>query len=1148
MANEQENLDLNLNITNQQSWEEGLKKAQAIAEETAAKVDDAFSRSTDFVNKFGNSILKLEQNAVRLQDQFVKISQSDLGKEFEQVNIKSRDAALRLSDLILKLEELDRRAQAGKIGKSVFQSETEDIKNEIAYLERLLVTTKELTNVQRVINKPPGAEVIKFDPLQLERQLQTYQGQFARLATVGKGAGFEKINEDSKLATAQITRLIERIRLLESETSSGKISGLAFKEQTNEIKNEIVQIERLLLSTKELHNVQRANTPPGTSQGGAGSGVLSQVGRGLGIPYFASGLGVAAGIAAASIAFQKFNEYLGIAIDRGSNLIKSNRQLSASASELGVTYGFLTDKNKQYAATLAESEVNTAAFTSRVAQLVARTAQPQRLDTFAKGLLDLGAARGLDNQELVTVVNQIITGQDEAYKKLGIRNPQVLYKEAAQQQGRSVESFSQIEKQIIYQDEILKKSQLFSGAAEARLNSIDGQINKTKSQFENLANTLSLSAISSRPFFDLMNNANSALKAFGDNVDDVKRKLSEGASPAKLAEEGAKNGIYGTLANLASAGTSIFRLPTAALLGGASAFDENVLGQKGKPLQEYNKSQFLSLYQNFTGRDIDQELYQDELQRRNLAFLKQQADQKKVAEDQTKALEDQRKEDELRRTSSQVDFRFNQALSRNKTNVQAIEDAYREFLDKANEDTAKIYFNDQKMEEAAFKKGEAVSNALSEGFRTTLGNPYASITELQQGLFGVQAESRLTTEDKDRLVNEFEKTIKSAADKIRGLRDTIRNELFSYEGKDNQFIGLFSKLQESIDKTDERAKILGKDMAAAAGAMEQGFIKAEIAEAKFLSNLKALDFDQQAVKLKGLLESETDGFQRNLQFIQNSLQYVAGNQNITRQIEEATFYASQYNPANPKNFQVEQFRSRFGASFDFNQQGTDDFLGSLQKGLLQSKEALDDIAKFNEINTLNTGVLGRGAIADEILKRIPTNDILLNQLQDPRTRFDAQQLLNARADALVAKKAADDQRFQDLIHNQEVAELTRKQAQEKVDLLRQSTGVDAAFTAKQLLSITSELGPGELTPELRNARLEALRISSEEEKKKAEDAETRMNEIKSLLDNINTALTERGIKIDTSTNPLLDVNIHNNSDVATSVYRPNAQDASRRGR
>lgn len=1123
-----DNLDLDLNVNNQERWEADLKRAREQAQGAASDINRGFNEGEVAANKFSNAVLSLSKRAQTLAVEFQKNSTKEFGKDLEFVNITSREAVTQIALLQGKLASLDAlMASSGEMTASKFERRSRAVRQEVAELERQLVLTRQLETLQTQSRDPRSVSPIGYTDVQSKNllaqqaSLASLEGNFARIRDVSPGTKLEGIRNQAIQALGRISVLRTEVLNLD-KSLIGVTNKTVISKITSDARNAEAQIAVLKRELIALQLVAPKGIPRPSEEGQNSATAIS---RGLGLPDARYGFGPALAIGTAVLGVQKFIQVSGEALERAKEQYQANRRLSASASELGVTYGFLAGKNTEYAAAAGLSIVKTTELTQKVAQLAARTAQPNRLDKTVKGLLDLGAARGLDAQELITVTNQIITGQDEAYKKLGIKNPQILFKEYAEKQGRSTESLSQLERQRIYQDEILKKAALFSGAAKDRMESVDGQIAKTSAAWENMLNTLSTSFAEGRGVFEFLKTVDHALKNLGLTADETKEKLSQGISPTSLASKGAAPGIYDFLDKL---GASAGIIPISVLTG-LTNFSSAVTGGRGNFGAQVEKENFGGIAGSLFGNN--QRNYEEELLRRNNAFLRIIGTQKTNAAEEAKRIEERDAAENIRRQGSIDEQRYGTVVKRNKNSVDVLEKEYRAFLETIDKDTAETYFNSAKKEEIAYQHGQDVSKALVHGFESALKDPKSSIRDFQRGLDRVNAEDKLTPDDKEKLQFDFEGRIKTSIEQVNSFKKELQSLAVTDLADQNPFVKLFSDFETAERRAQDQFGKWGPDIVSFVAGMDKAHLQVQIGQARFLNSLKVLDFEQQYKILKDLSYQQTDGFQRKLAFTGATVDYTSNRIDLQTQIREASFYSERYNPYNIKTLN----QDRFGYTEPkFN---------------IANRDALDAIKQLSNIDINGTGLLGQGTIAEAVLKRIPDTQLLLPELnQFGERRQDAQQLLEIRTRSLRQKQASDDEKFQELIRNQVVAEKTRKFAQEKIDLVNKSglNDSDKAFAAQQVLSITGELGSGELTSSLRNSRLQAQQILAEDSRQKETEATERMVKIVKVLDAIGAALTNTGIKIDTSTNPLLDVRISNSTTNASSTLRPNGDDVQRR--
>ncbi|MBA3716263.1 MAG: hypothetical protein H0W76_28050, partial [Pyrinomonadaceae bacterium] len=103
---------------------------------------------------------------------------------------------------------------------------------------------------------------------------------------------------------------------------------------------------------------------------------------------------------------------------------------------------------------------------------------------------------------------------------------------------------------------------------------------------------------------------------------------------------------------------------------------------------------------------------------------------------------------------------------------------------------------------------------------------------------------------------------------------------------------------------------------------------------------------------------------------------------------------------------------------------------------------------------------------------------------------------------------------EEAIERQKVGDLIQSDARELVKQVNASDLTRAAKN-KELLAVTGSLSEKELTPDLRKARVTALREGAKLEGKKEEEAAARAKKLDSLYDLIDAMLKGKGIKVDT---------------------------------
>lgn len=215
---------------------------------------------------------------------------------------------------------------------------------------------------------------------------------------------------------------------------------------------------------------------------------------------------------------------------------RAQRLLAASATEAGLAQGTLAQKNREFAESVGLSTRAAAETTAQITRLATNTGNVQQLDRLLKAFADLGAARGIAGNDLNSLIGTILSGQDEGLNRLGIADPGQLYRAYAEGVGKTVEQLTQAEKVQAAVNAVLEKSAIFTGAAEARMNSLEGQAAKSTAAWENFTDALSATFTTSGPVTDFLNEASRLLGNLKIDLEDVNRQLAEGKTPREIAE------------------------------------------------------------------------------------------------------------------------------------------------------------------------------------------------------------------------------------------------------------------------------------------------------------------------------------------------------------------------------------------------------------------------------------------------------------------------------------------------------------------------------------------------------------------------------------------------------------------------------------
>jgi hypothetical protein len=358
---------------------------------------------------------------------------------------------------------------------------------------------------------------------------------------------------------------------------------------------------------------------------------------------------------------------------------------------------------------------------------------------------------------------------------------------------------------------------------------------------------------------------------------------------------------------------------------------------------------------------------------------------------------------------------------------------------------------------------------------------------------------------------------KQLADSGKKLVEDFRTSFSSLSANGNPLVKLMSDFETTTDRAEKQFGSFGKKVVEQIASIERANLQKAINLQNFQNNLEALNLTQDAEKLRATPENQFAPFQRNLETVERKVDSLSKIFQLNRQINEAGFYANQFNPNNPRSFNQSK--------------GFDD-------GTAKIRNAVSDILGLKSLDIGSTGIFGKEAVADKILDSIPSRDELLTRLRDPRTSGDAQFLLSQQFSALQVKRQAEQQKLNDFLENQKFLEFGKKFANDKIGLINNSNLTDAQ-KAEQRLAVTNALG-NDLDINLRRQKAEDLLATAANKQKETEEAKKIATDTRDAVQAIVKQLAEKGIKIDGG----IGVTVKNETNGAADVSVDRASDQS----
>jgi hypothetical protein len=544
----------------------------------------------------------------------------------------------------------------------------------------------------------------------------------------------------------------------------------------------------------------------------------------IGLGDFGKGALVAgAAIGGLSLGVAKFIDLSRQAIEISIRSERANRLLAASATEAGLAYADLAEKNRKFAELNGLSNVGAATTTARIAQLARAGGRPQDIDKLLTSFSDLSAARGLNPRDLETIIQQIQSGQDEGLNKLGLPDPSVIYRKYAQEIGKTADALTQFEKVQAATNAVVEKSEIFKGAAQARMQSLEGVTASLTARWDNLTTSFANSFAQSREVGQSINALSGFVKQLTYDSDALQKKLSLGFSPAQLAKETAAS------------------FKTFDEIKAAFARTTDPLGIVFDPLSSNGTT--------------ENSLREDEILRRLNAQKLADALQKKSADEQKQILDDLIKKNQAIEQSQQRQTELQRVLANPRTSLAELRQKRGELQND--------FFNRESALSAADKLkladdfDKAVSQGVQKGFARSLRST-ESVSELKKILAGIGSNTELLPDAKEDLIFNFEQKIKSAVEsgkqKVLELSKTynsVLDNLFARQGANNPFVAVFSEADRSLKALRENLKGLSPELASTFEKMQERQNKIALFNARLDSQLSAFDLRESAAAFRG---------------------------------------------------------------------------------------------------------------------------------------------------------------------------------------------------------------------------------------------------------------------------------------------------------
>lgn len=554
-------------------------------------------------------------------------------------------------------------------------------------------------------------------------------------------------------ATAPAKRVASEVDAINKQTAANaKQAQKVIEHATKQRVDAQIREEKRLEREAKKSATAFANS---LNQKSAGSSISNALGS---TNQLLAGLGLGVSVAG-------FISISNTAIDKAVEQSRANRLLAASAIEAGMAFEKAADKNKKFADQIGLSATAAAPTTGRILQLAARSGQPQNADRLLTGFADLGAAYGIDPASLRDLIGTILSGQDEGLNRLGIADPGQLQAAYAKQLGTTADKLTQMQKTQAAVNAVMEKSAMFTGTAEARMNSLEGSVAKTSARWDELTTGLSTMAANSPIATELIKTLSDTFGGLAFNIDKVNKALAEGKTPQEIAKE-----------LKPSPGLTEYLQSGATLAGGL------LTGVAGLPAL-LASSTFRNAVNPFSVYDRNQSNLTDQIA--GQARLNEKNDQAARTAEQSaaeKATKEKEAAEALEKQIALMD-QFKTTISDTKTSFAELYELRRR-ADKEITDTKKAKEFIKQIDEAIKKSQEAARERVKE------------LTESFKGISSSLFVGTYSDNPYVKLFIEGEDAVKKLREQTRGLSDDLRSQ-FEQMMRQQQGLAVFKQQIDS---------------------------------------------------------------------------------------------------------------------------------------------------------------------------------------------------------------------------------------------------------------------------------------------------------------------------------------------------------------
>lgn len=309
----------------------------------------------------------------------------------------------------------------------------------------------------------------------VERQLVTFRRGASGIDAIAQRT--TALTQGLQHAGTQAQSLV-RLRAAETQLQTAITRGNTSLFERIRLENELVRVRTALTTATQRQTAAQAQgtaTQTGAAGGRLGAAASgAAASAGVALRGFAAGFAGVLAIGAVQRSIQSVTGFLTGAGEAADNLETALRKLNATSRLTGVGIEALREQALGARDAFALSEGQAVELTRITVLLTQRMGDASKAGELMTAWLDLAAANGQNANDALIGLNQTLLGQDEGLNKIGLANPQQIYREWAEAAGLSAAKMTEAQKAQAIFNELTNKGERVVGEYAKSLDSVAG--------------------------------------------------------------------------------------------------------------------------------------------------------------------------------------------------------------------------------------------------------------------------------------------------------------------------------------------------------------------------------------------------------------------------------------------------------------------------------------------------------------------------------------------------------------------------------------------------------------------------------------------------------------------------------------------------